>query len=285
MYRTREMEAKLLRVNKYPVVPQVGAPSKRGEQLMRDVLRSRWMITAIFVEILGLVAALGTIPGLGPFPVVAMLSATAILSSFGVVIVTTYFVVQYNRRPLNAVQKEEIGEAYPTRQEVEEALASKSELASLEEELRSFLSWRFRCSVVAFASEVQDLRHLPGYIVVAELEKITKDAHIVRFCSVLPPVPVVEDPRGSAGDNLPKLYSDYGTLFKSDTVILVVYLGVGNQLRVLQSDHGGQGTFYYYEELSSPVHSSLGTTEPKPRLMRNNPEQSEYGWYWEEATD
>ena len=76
---------------------------------MRDILRSRWMITAIFVELLGFVAALGTIPGLGPFPVVAMLSATAILSSFGVVIVTTYFVVQHNRRPLNAVQTKEIG--------------------------------------------------------------------------------------------------------------------------------------------------------------------------------
>ena len=255
---------------------------------MRDVLRSRWMVTAIFVEILGFVAALGTIPGLGPFPVVVMLSATAILSSFGVVIVTTYFVVQYNRRPLNAVQKKEIGEtlaAYPTRQGVEEAFASKSQLASLGEELRSFLSWRCRSSVVAFASEVQELRHLPGYIVVAELEQIANDAHIVRLCSVPPPLPVVDDPRGSAGDNLPELYSDYGSLFGSDTVVLVVYLGVGNQLRVLRSDLAGQGAFYYYEELSSPVHSSARTTEPKPRLKRTKPEQSGYGWYWEKATD
>ena len=117
---------------------------------MRDVLHSRWMVAAILVEILGVVAALGTIPGLGPFPVVAMLSATAILSSFGVVIVTTYFVVQYNKRSLNPVQKKEIGEileayptlhileAYPTLQKVEEAFASKSQLASLGEELRSF---------------------------------------------------------------------------------------------------------------------------------------------------
>ena len=117
---------------------------------MSDVLRSKWMAAAILVEILGFVAALGTIPGLGPFPVVAMLSATAILSSFGVVIVTTYFVVQYNRRPLNTVQKEEIGEklaAYPTRLEAEEAFASKSRLASLGEEFRSFLSWRCRVAL------------------------------------------------------------------------------------------------------------------------------------------
>lgn len=255
---------------------------------MRDLLRSRWMITAIFVEILGFIAALGTIPGIGPFPVVVMLSATAILSSFGVVIVTTYFVVQYNRRPLNAVQKGEIGEilaTYPTRQKVEEAFASKSQLASLEEELCSFLSWRYRNSIVDFASEVQELRHRPGCIVVAELEQITNAAHIVRFCSVPPPVPVVEDPKGSAGDNLPEIYSDYGTLFGSDTVILVVYLGVGNQLRVLRPDPGRQGVFYYYEELSSPVHSSAGTTEPKPLLKRKNAEQSGYGWYWENAAD
>ena len=254
---------------------------------MSDVLHSKWMAAAILVEILGFVAALGTIPGLGPFPVVAMLSATAILSSFGVVIVTTYFVVQYNRRPLNTVQKEEIGEklaAYPTRLEVGEAFASKSQLASLGEEFRSFLSWRCRSSVVAFATEVQQLRHLPGHNVVAELEQITNDAHIVRFCSVPPPLPVVEDPKGSAGDNLPELYSHYGTLFGSDTAILVVYLGVGNQLRVLRSDLGGEGAFYYYEELSSPVHSSAGTTEPKPLLKRNKPDQSGYGWYWEKAT-
>ena len=255
---------------------------------MRDVLGSWWMITAISVEVLGFVAALGTIPGLGPFPVVAMLSATAILSSLGVVIVTTYFVVQYNKRPLNAVQTKEIGErfeAYPKRQEVEEDFASKSQLASLGEELRSFLNWRCRSSVVAFASEVQELLNLPGYIVVAELEQITNDSHIVRFCSVPPPVPVDEDPKGSAGDNLPELYGDYGTLFGSDTVILVVYLGVGNQLRVLRSHQGGQGAFYYYEELSSPVHSSAGTSEPKPRLKSNKLEQNRYGWYWDDAAD
>ena len=138
---------------------------------------------------------------------------------------------------------------------------------------------------MAFASKVQELRHLPGYIVVAELEHITNDAHIVRFCLVPPPLPPDENPKGSAGDNLPESYSDYGTLFGSDTAILVVYLGVGNQLRILRSDHGGQGAFYYYEELSSPVHSSARTTEPKPKLKRNKPEQSGYGWYWENTTD
>ena len=207
---------------------------------MRDVLYSRWMIAAIIVEFLGFVAALGTIPGLGPFPVVAMLSATAILSSFGVVIVTTYFVVQYNRRPLNPVQKKEIGkilETYQTRQEAEEAeeaFAPKTQLASLEEELRSISNWRYRNSVVDFASEVQKLRERPGYIVVAELEQLTTAAQIVRFVSVPPPKPDVGEPKGSAGDTLPELYSDYGTLFESDTVILVVYLGVGNQLRALR---------------------------------------------------
>ena len=255
---------------------------------MRDVLRSRWMITAIFVEVLGFVAALGTIPGLGPFPVVAMLSATAILSSLGVVIVTTYFVVQYNRRPLNAVQTKEISErfeAYSTREEAEDAFAPKCQLASLGDELGSFLSWKYRNSVVDFASEVQGLRLSPGYIIVAELEQITDSAHIVRFALVPPPVRVVEDPKGSAGDTLPELYSDYGTLFESDTAILVVYLGVGKQLRVLRPDPGKQGAFYYYEELSSPVHSNAGTTDPKPRLQRNKSEQSRHGWHWDNAAD
>lgn len=250
---------------------------------MRDVLYNRWMITAIAVEFLGFVAAIGTIPGLGPFSVVVMLSATAILSSLGVVIVTTYFVLQYNRRPLNAVQTKEIAErleAYPTRQEAEEAFAPKSQFASLGEDLQSFLSWRYGNSVMDFATEVQKLHDLPGYIVVAELEQITDTAHIVRFVSIPPPISDVQAPKGSAGDTLPKLYSDYGTLLGPDTGIIVVYLGVGNQLRALLTDPGGQGALYYYEELSAPVHSRTGTNEPRPRLKRNRSEQSGYGWYW-----
>ena len=252
---------------------------------MRDVLYSRWMVAAILVEILGFVAALGTIPGLDFFPVAAMLSATAILSSFGVVIVTTYFVVQYNRRPLNAVQTKGIEAklaAYPTRQEAEEVLAPKSEFDSLGEELRSFLNWKYQSSVLDFATEVQELRSKPGHIVVAELDQITETAHIVQFASVPPPDTVVGDHRGSAGDTLPEQYGDYGTLFRSDTVVLLVYLGIGSRLRALQFNPQTQSVFYH-DDLSAPVVEDVKDVEPMPRLTRSGTDQSGCKWYWAEA--
>ena len=252
---------------------------------MRDVLYSRWMIAAILVEFLGFVAALGTIPGLNFFPVVAMLSATAILSSFGVVIETTYFVVQYNQRPLNAVQTKEIEDklaAYLTRQEAEEELAPKSQFESLGEELRSFLSWRYQRSVMDFATTVQALHSNPGHIVVAELQQITETAHIVQFISVPPPVAVVGDHRGSAGDTLPELHSDYGTLLRSDTVVLVVYMGIGSRLRALQFNPQTQSVFYH-GDLLAPVVEDVKDVEPMPRLTRCGSDRSGCKWYWADA--
>ena len=251
---------------------------------MREVLSSKWMLTAIAVELLGLVAAFGTIPRLG-FPVAMMLSLTAILSALGVVIVTIYFLQQYTKRPLNAVQTKEIEEklaAYPTRQEAEEAFVPESQFVSLEEEVRSFLTWRYRSSVMDFAIEVQSLRSNPGHIVVAELEKITETAQIVQFVLVPPPVSIVGDPKGSAGDTLPEPYSDYDTLFRSDTVALVVYLGVGSRLRALQFNPQTQSVFYH-GDLSAPVVEDAQDVEPMPRLTRSGTHQSECRWYWADA--
>ena len=251
---------------------------------MKDILRNRWMVTAIVVELLGLVAAFGTIPRLG-FPVALMLSLTAILSALGVVIVTIYFLQQYTMRPLNAVQTKEIEEklaVYPTRQETKDAFGPKSQLESLGEEIRFFLNWKYQRSVMDFATEVQGLRSNPGHIVVAELEQITETAQIVQFVSVLPPVTEVGDHRGSAGDTLPELYSDYVTLFRSDTVALVVYLGIGSRLRALQFNPQTQSVFYH-GDLSAPVVEDVKDVEPMPRLTRGGTDQSGCRWYWADA--
>ncbi len=251
---------------------------------MKDILRSRWMGTAIVVEVLGLVAAFGTIPRLG-FPVALMLSLTAILSAFGVVIVTIYFLQQYTRRPLNAVQTKEIEEklsAYPTRQEAEEAFAPRSQLTSLGKELQSFLSWKCESSVLDFATEVQKLRSNPGHIVVAELEQITETTHFIQFVPVPPPVSDVGDHKGSAGDTLPEPYSEYGTLFRPDTGALVVYLGVSSRLRALQFNPQTQSVFYH-EDLSAPVVEGVQDVEPMPRLTRIGTDQSGCRWYWADA--
>ena len=251
---------------------------------MRDVLSSRWMVMAIVAEVLGLIAAFGTIPRLG-FPVALMLSLTAILSALGVVIVTIYFLQQYTRRPLNEVQTKEIEEklaAYPKRQEAEEAFVPESQFVSLEEELRSFFSWRYRNSVVHFASKIQELRHNPGYILVAEREPISETAHIIRFSSVPPPEPALGDPRGSAGDTLPAIFGDYDTLFRSDTVALVVYVGVESRLRALQFNPQTQSVFYHVD-LLAPVIEAVQNVALKPQLTRSGTDQDECRWCWTDA--
>ena len=252
---------------------------------MREVLSNRWMVIAIVAEVLGLVAAFGTIPRLG-FPVALMLSLTAILSALGVVIVTIYFLQQYTRRPLNAVQTKEIEEklaAYPTRQEAEKAFVPVSQFVSLEEELRSFFDWGYRNSVVDFASKVQELHHHPGYILLAERKPISETAHIIRFTSVPPPMPADGDPRGSAGDTLPEILSEYDTLFRSDTVALVVYVGVENQLRALQFNPQTQNVFYHVD-LLAPVIEAVQRVAPKPQLTRSGTDQGEFRWCWTDAS-
>ena len=96
-----------------------------------SMLRYKWLTAAVIVEALGILAAIGSIPVWG-FPIALMLSLTGMLSATGVFIVTIYFVVQYNRRPLNYVQTGEVRGMllpYLSKEMAQDSFAPKSELS------------------------------------------------------------------------------------------------------------------------------------------------------------
>lgn len=257
---------------------------------MSEILRSKWMITAVIVELLGLIAAFGTIPGLG-LPVAWMLSATAILSAGGVVIVTVYFLIQYNRRPLNQIQRREIGEllaGYSTRKEIAEKYATPDtaqKLASqvLSEQLLDGLGlywrWRYQNSVMELArqcEELADRENYAGYVVVAEL---TRDGVATRMRSWLVPPPTdrVGELQGTDGDELPHLFSDLPSLFNNtgwDPI--VIYLGKRG-LRCLR----GGGKVYWDDRLACPAPYPGDVELDLPRLKSKGMLGSdEREWEW-----
>ena len=76
-------------------------------RLGRFVGRNSWLVAAVTFEVLGLVASLGALPRWTD-NTLQILAITGILSCTGVVIVTVYFMYQYNRRPLNEFQLEQL---------------------------------------------------------------------------------------------------------------------------------------------------------------------------------
>ena len=166
------------------------------------IWRNKWLVGAVVSEVLGLLAAFGSIPGL-PLPTAWMLAIAGILSGAGVVIVTVYFMIQYNRRPLNDFQKREIAGSYLSQKEAMDKLSTKEEIAnvylsksdaretlapkSVLEDFDLFWHWRYQKSVIDFAWSMDALRNKPGFIIVAERESVgciyTRNA---RLCCSAP---------------------------------------------------------------------------------------------------
>ena len=171
-------------------------------------LRNRWLTTAIAVEVLGLIAAFATIPGL-PLPTALLLSATGILSAAGVLIVTIYFVLQYNRRPLNYIQTNEVKNMlvhHKIREEAQSSFAPKGELSEFMQEFGLFFHWQYQKSIVELSRAVDNLRSLPGYIIVAQYG--TTEGPGARFVQVPPPSHVLGQPLGTSSEELPKDYHE-----------------------------------------------------------------------------
>ncbi len=96
-----------------------------------SIFGNKWLTAAVAVELVGLVAAFGSMPVWG-LPIAWTLSLTGILSAGGVLIVTVYFVLQYNRRPLNNIQIDEVRNMlalHIERQEAQNSFAPKGELS------------------------------------------------------------------------------------------------------------------------------------------------------------
>ena len=135
-----------------------------------SVLRNGWLTTAIAVEVLGLLAAFATIPGL-PLPTALMLSVTGILSAGGVLIVTVYFMLQYNRRPLNYIQAGEVSNMlspYLRSELAQDGFVPKSELSELVQGFGLFWLWQYQKSIVELRRAIDKLRSQPGFVIVAQ---------------------------------------------------------------------------------------------------------------------
>ena len=135
-----------------------------------SVLRNGWLTTAIVVEVLGLLAAFATIPGL-PLPTALMLSVTGILSAGGVLIVTVYFMLQYNRRPLNYIQAGEVSNMlspYLRSELAQDGFVPKSELSEFVQGFGLFWQWQYQKSIVELGRAIDKLRSQPGFVIVAQ---------------------------------------------------------------------------------------------------------------------
>ena len=255
----------------------------------RFVRKNAWLVSAVFFECLGLLAAFGAIPGLTGYTA-WMLAATGILSCTGVVIVTVYFMIQYNRRPLNAFQLEQLEKYlldYTPTENLMEDLKSRFETQASQSLPKSltdfslFWIWRYQKSVLDFAWSSREIENKPGHIVVATLNIQDALVREVKFTVVPPPFDNLGPCLSSEGEILPRLYSEWGGILREyETVIL--YKTSDGQLKFLRWN-GGQLVFN--QELAAPlvVNSNANITMPKLVNKRSNIGNDIWEWQNQEA--
>lgn len=245
-----------------------------------STLRNGWLTTAIVVEVLGLFAAFATIPGL-PFPTALMLSATGILSAAGVLIVTVYFMLQYNRRPLNYVQVDEVKNMlapHISREEAQESFAPKGELSGFVRSFELFWSWQYQKSIVELFDAIDKLRSQPGFVIVAQYGTLQGPG--ARFVQVPPPSQVLGQPLGTSGEEIPKKYHELGNIFDSRAhfKVVIFYLGANRTIRYLEMEHGIQKV-HYDNNTVSPIIVSENQATLMPQL-RGVGGIEDYKWEW-----
>ncbi len=246
-----------------------------------STLRNGWLTTAIVVEVLGLVAAFATIPGL-PFPTALMLTATGILSAAGVLIVTVYFMLQYNRRRLNYIQVDEVKNMlapHISREEAQGSFVPKSELSALIEGFGLFWQWRYQSSVMEFAWASRELRGQPGYVLVATLEGFGSPAARIRHFLVPPPTQDLSDPLDNNGERVPNQYSEWGKIFGEQYSLIVLYEGADQELRYLivrEQLH----KVLFNDRTATPIVVPENRPAQLPRLKKVGC-PTDFSWAWE----
>ena len=243
--------------------------------VIRFVYRNKWLVAAVVFEVLGLIAAFGAIPNTG-LPTAWFLAATGILSCTGVVIVTVYFMYQYNRRPLNTFQKDEIARLlleYTPSKELSDTFVQKSL-----KDFAVFWIWRYQKSVMEFAwaSRQIDSRH--GDVLVATLHAEGSLIQEVRHAVLPPPFCNLGPPLSDGGETLPSSsYSDWGDIFRSGQTV-VLYRASDFKIRLLRVD--GSQKVVFSEELALPVLLSSGAETPMPQLVAFNDAEGNPSWQW-----
>ncbi len=254
-------------------------------EVYRGLRAKRWLAAAMTVEFLSLAGAISTIPSWGLLPAIWALAAVGILSTLGVLIITAHFILEYNRRPLNEVQKlgvEKLLSGYlPVNQA--QVLASKSELSKLVKEPQLFWLWQYQNSVIQLAWATDELQREPGTVLVAELIGAGSQIPRVEFSMVPPPVPNVGKCLTDTGEKPPQYFMDWGTIFNDGRYPAVFYSDSNQEIRYLRLD---RNRVAFDDRLCAPVIVPSNTKTTMPVLMKTSKKVTRplrdwpYEWGW-----
>ena len=141
------------------------------KEIYREMRAKKWLAVALAAEALGLIAAIGSIPAVGFLPLIWTLATVGILSTVGILIVTGHYVWEYNRRPMNNTQKEEVEKllAPYLLSETAKNLATREELSEFVREDKLFWRYRYQESIMELAWTADSSLRQPGYVLVADL--------------------------------------------------------------------------------------------------------------------
>ena len=267
-------------------------------EIYRGLRAKRWLAAAMIVEFLGLAGAISAIPSWGLLPLIWALAAVGILSTVGVVIITAHYVLEYSRRPLNDVQRVEVGgmlSDYLTTEEAQslapkaelQDFAPKTELQDLVAKHELFWLLQYQKSVLELAWATDELFIRPGTMLVAELVGAGSVTAKVEFSLVPPPVENVGECLTDAGENPPRLYQDWGTIFDQSDQPVVFYVDSRREIRYLHIEHRAA----FNDHLAAPVLISWGAKTKMPVLVKTQREVARprrewpYEWVWQPSVD
>ena len=256
----------------------MGVMTPMGE-IYRGLRAKSWLAAAMIVEFLSLAGAISAIPSLGLLPLIWALAAVGILSTVGVLIITAHFILEHNRRPLNDVQRAEVVEllsAYLSAEQAQE-LAPKSELSGFVARPELFWLWRYQKSVLELAWATYELYRQPGAVLVAELLAGTEPMiSTVEFSFVPPPVKDLGECLTDVGESPPRLYQDWGTIFRTPGEVILFYLDSQRATKYLYIEQ----RMAFDDHLVAPVPVSRTARTKMPVLAKQQREVARPGRDW-----
>ena len=255
------------------------------KEIYREMRAKKWLAVALAAEALGLIAAIGSIPAVGFLPLIWTLATVGILSTVGILIVTGHYVWEYNRRPMNNTQKEEVEKllAPYLLSETAKNLATREELSEFVREDKLFWRYRYQESIMELAWTADSSLRQPGYVLVADLFGGEPLNQKVVFTLLPPPVQNPGECLSLLGKDPPQQYIEWGTLFDEFSGPVVFFQNNDGRIKYLRADQ----KVVFDDRLAAPIPAPVTKTPNLPELRRTNkavkthPGECPYEWTWE----